>query len=592
MNMNEIQFLEQQYLQSLERCLRYIRSAERLSIEASIEELCKVLILQLCFEKKNAQTIRGKVSDFMLTDEKIESFYHRYFIKYVPGYAFKGWDFLKMGKGTFSKVVEELTHEPLYESNAKAKATGFTEFLQMHYSGYLSEYSTPKILSEYIMDVINPGKTICLTDPCCGLGGMLVEAIIRNGSGIKVKGFDVNQRMVNTTNLHLMMYGYSEARAECLDMLEIAMAYKDEPSDVIVSHFPYRHRTFSIAGKRDGSTERMFSRIQEDVIIGQILKMLQPDGIAAVVVSDELLMSENREESRRWLYRNAQILNITRFDGVAYKGNSSVRSYNVMFLRHSEYATSDVCMGTHIKAGESESEIQRTAQNVRKALLDGETDSKLNDNSKFFRLLAEEIWNVNLLFAREKMGSKYPTCLLKDILVHDRQRVTIKDARNYKQLMVRSKGLGVVERENEYVGSSSSKAVRYVAKSGQVIISSLEAGKGAVGIVPKHLDNALVSGNYYLFSIIRDDVDPEYLAMVLSSEPVLRQLNYHKRGNIMPRISIEKLKSLVIPKPSLDEQKKLVGSLVRKVKRVQQLQDELEKEQTEFSWKLFGNDEA
>ena len=37
--MNNMKFEEQQYLQSLERSLRLIRSGERLSLEASIEEL-------------------------------------------------------------------------------------------------------------------------------------------------------------------------------------------------------------------------------------------------------------------------------------------------------------------------------------------------------------------------------------------------------------------------------------------------------------------------------------------------------------------------------------------------------------------------
>ncbi len=121
-------------------------------------------------------------------------------------------------------------------------------------------------------------------------------------------------------------------------------------------------------------------------------------------------------------------------------------------------------------------------------------------------------------------------------------------------------------------------------------MSSLDADKGAVGIVPKELNNALVSRNYYLFTIVSDNIDPDYLVMVLSSEPVLRQLRQHKRGYIMARISIEKILSLVIPLPSIEEQRILVGKLMRKVKRVMQIQDELEKEQKEFAWNLFGEE--
>ena len=316
--------------------------------------------------------------------------------------------------------------------------------------------------------------------------------------------------------------------------------------------------------------------------------MLKHDGIAALVVSDELLLTERRADSRRWLYQNAQILNITRFEGISYNGSSNKRAYNVMILRKSDYPTSDVCLATLIKDGTSEEEIREIAQNIKKSIYE---NRNLKDyQNQYFRLMEEDVWNVNLLFAKKKMGFRYPTVFLKDLVISDRERARVIDDRYYKQLTVKIKGLGVVERETEYIGTSSTNNVRYVAHGGQIIMSSLEADKGAVGIVPKELNKALVSRNYYLFTITSDNIDPDYLAMVLSSEPVLRQLRQHKRGYIMSRISIEKILSLVIPLPSLEEQRMLVGKLMRKVKRVMQIQDELEKEQQEFALKLFGEE--
>ena len=58
----------------------------------------------------------------------------------------------------------------------------------------------------------------------------------------------------------------------------------------------------------------------------------------------------------------------------------------------------------------------------------------------------------------------------------------------------------------------------------------------------------------------------------------------------LTRISIEKILSLVIPLPSLEEQRMLVGKLMRKVKRVMQNQDESEKERKDFALKLFGEE--
>ena len=579
---------QQRYLQALEQSLRIIRNADRLSLEASIEELCKIQLMVLYFEQKNEASLLRYIEELRYSHEDVKDFYKRYFRTYVPVNAFKGWEQLFVNKSSFVQVVETLSEENLFSCEKWDKAYAFSAFLQLHYAGYLSEYSTPEILCRFVNMVLGTEEILSLADPCCGLGGMLVEAIKLRNSHLRIKGFDVSQRMANTANLQFLMYGYHESSVECKDALETAVAYMDGPYEAIAAHLPLRHRAFSLAGKRQEGVDRMFSRIQEDIFISQILKMLRPGGVAALVVSDELLTTERRAESRRWLYKNAQVLNITRFDGISYNGSSNVRAYNVMFVKNLISSASDVCMATLIKEGTSEEEIMHTAQQIRKAI--HEQDTNLSYNSQYFRLLKEDVWNVNLLFAKEKMGARYPTVILKDLVFSDRQRARVIDDRNYKQLTVKIKGLGVVERESEYIGTSSSNNIRFVAHGGQIIMSSLDADKGAVGIVPKELNNALVSRNYYLFTIVSDNIDPDYLVMVLSSEPVLRQLRQHKRGYIMARISIEKILSLVIPSPSIEEQRILVGKLMRKVKRVMQIQDELEKEQKEFAWNLFGEE--
>ena len=579
---------QQRYLQALEQSLRIIRNADRLSLEASIEELCKIQLMVLYFEQKNEASLLRYIEELRYSHEDVKDFYKRYFRTYVPVNAFKGWEQLFVNKSSFVQVVETLSEENLFSCEKWDKAYAFSAFLQLHYAGYLSEYSTPEILCRFVNMVLGTEEILSLADPCCGLGGMLVEAIKLRNSHLRIKGFDVSQRMANTANLQFLMYGYHESSVECKDALETAVAYMDGPYEAIAAHLPLRHRAFSLAGKRKEGVDRMFSRIQEDIFISQILKMLRPGGVAALVVSDELLTTERRAESRRWLYKNAQVLNITRFDGISYNGSSNVRAYNVMFVKNLISSASDVCMATLIKEGTSEEEIMHTAQQIRKAI--HEQDTNLSYNSQYFRLLKEDVWNVNLLFAKEKMGARYPTAILKDLVFSDRQRARVIDDRNYKQLTVKIKGLGVVERESEYIGTSSSNNIRFVAHGGQIIMSSLDADKGAVGIVPKELNNALVSRNYYLFTIVSDNIDPDYLVMVLSSEPVLRQLRQHKRGYIMARISIEKILSLVIPLPSIEEQRILVGKLMRKVKRVMQIQDELENEQKEFAWNLFGEE--
>ena len=137
--MNNMKFEEQQYLQSLERSLRLIRSGERLSLEASIEELCKVLLIEIYLERKSQRTLDKFVGHVVVMDDDDLDYYHELFKEFELDYSFKGWDYLKLKLSTLMNVVDELTNKSLFESEPEARAKAFTDFLQLHYS--LLEFS-------------------------------------------------------------------------------------------------------------------------------------------------------------------------------------------------------------------------------------------------------------------------------------------------------------------------------------------------------------------------------------------------------------------------------------------------------------------
>lgn len=586
--MREMNYTEQQYLQILERSLRIIRSGEHLSHEASIEELCKLLLINICFERRTGSSIKDYVLDFEQNNEEIQRVYYKVFQEYVPIQYFAGWENLRIGYTTLFKVVDELTQDSRYSVNREYMSKAFTDFLQIHYSGYLSEYSTPQKLNDYIMDVINPNSNSTIADPCCGLGGMLVAGGRQNVR--EIYGYDINRKMVNTANLHLMMYGYEECQVESADILMADSPFFEKQYDIVVSHLPNRHQAFSHASVRKGYSGNEFPKNIEDGFIHQILRMLKPGGIAAIVVSDELLFSASREESRRWLNDNAKIENITRFDGLSHFGSSNVRSYNVVFLSKQKTSVSNICSATLFPIGTEEIEIERTGLNLGRGRISDVSRLLDIDYTRSFNISNERNWNVSFFFVREKMGVNYTTAVLGDIVRLRRDRVRILNDESYIQLTVKSKGLGVVERKEKYIVSASSNNERYIARADQLIISSLEADKGAVGIVPIDLQGAVVSKNYYLFDINRQVVDQDYLVMILSSEPVLKQMGFIKQGAVMSRVSIEKLLSVVIPLPDLEEQKELVKPLIKKVHQARQVQDELEMEHKDFSRRLFGEE--
>lgn len=578
---------DNKYLDCLDRSFKLIKNEQRLSIEASIDELCKVLLLKLCFERKNNNRFLPFVYDLKANTEPVSKFYNRYFETYVANIGFKGWESQMLSKDIFGRVCEELSEMSFTETYNNLYGQAFSAFLQKHYSGYLAEYSTPEKLNSFMLDVICGEKISNIADPCCGLGGTIVAAAKRVGKSVSIKGFDIYPRMANTAKLHMMIYGYAPDRVECADILNGGQVCIIDQFDAIAAHLPQIHQTFSLAGRRD-AFDRMLSRTQEDLFIGQILKMLRPDGIAALVVSDGLLEADKRNESRRWLYENAQILNITKFEGVKYEGGDDARPYNVIFIKKMNYPSSDVCSAAYIGANDGDDKIKEVAMSIKNDIY-GDGGQKASKLVRYFRLTEQRNWNISLLYIKERIGNKYPIVPLRELMFHNRKRVDINDEGSYCQLTVRNRGLGVERRGEPVKGTGLSKDAKYMARSGQLIISSLEANKGAIGIVPKELDYSVVTSNYYLFSIDSERVDHDYLALVMCTEPVLNQMKIlNKREYPMSKISIEKILSVVIPLPDIDTQKRLSKQMMKQMRKVQKAQEELSSKQMSFVKEVFG----
>src|SRR5262249_18060423 len=73
------------------------------------------------------------------------------------------------------------------------------------------------------------------------------------------------------------------------------------------------------------------------------------------------------------------------------------------------------------------------------------------------------------------------------------------------------------------------------------------------------------------------DVDREFLAWILRRPETVDWVMRAPKGSRMPRADIDHLLSLVVPKPPLDKQKRIVGKLKAFQARTDRLETDLEK---------------
>ena len=159
----------------------------------------------------------------------------------------------------------------------------------------------------------------------------------------------------------------------------------------------------------------------------------------------------------------------------------------------------------------------------------------------------------------ENMDNRFPLVPLSKVLKRVKEPVNIDDDTLYKRITVRLYGQGVLQRD-ELPGKEIGTKRQFLAHSGQLIISRIDARNGAFGIVPTELDGAIVTNDFWLFDVM--NALPEYLLLVLSSDLFQKYWQTQSSGTTnRQRVSENDFLNSMIAMPSIKQQQELINSL-------------------------------
>lgn len=154
--------------------------------------------------------------------------------------------------------------------------------------------------------------------------------------------------------------------------------------------------------------------------------------------------------------------------------------------------------------------------------------------------------------------SPYLSGRLTDVLTRSLNALDIQPDITYQQVTVRLHHRGVVLRG--VVSGSEIKSTRqYVARTGQLILSRIDARNGAIGLVPLELDGAVVTNDFWLFDIDEGQVLPKYLDYYVGMPDFVDLCKRASEGTTnRVRLQPEQFLALPIPLPALAEQRRIV----------------------------------
>ncbi len=165
------------------------------------------------------------------------------------------------------------------------------------------------------------------------------------------------------------------------------------------------------------------------------------------------------------------------------------------------------------------------------------------------------------------------TFFLDSLVSRVMESVAIEDGTIYTRLTIKNNGGGVslrmkggqIERID---GKDIGRKNQFRVHAGQLVVSSIDARNGAVGIVPASAEGSVVTDNFWVFEVKKSLVFPEYLQKVLSRPVVTQQVATLSHGTTNRQyITFDQFLKVVVPVPELSVQREFLKKANRLSKR-------------------------
>jgi len=155
----------------------------------------------------------------------------------------------------------------------------------------------------------------------------------------------------------------------------------------------------------------------------------------------------------------------------------------------------------------------------------------------------------------------YRTSRLAEILSRSQDPVQIIPEETYKQVTVRLFHKGVILRGQQQ-GGAISTSKQWRVRTGQVLLSRIDARNGAIGLVPLELDGAIVTNDFWALNVNLELAEPKYLDLYFGTRQFVENCQRASEGTTnRVRIQSGRFLQIEVPLPALPEQRRIVARI-------------------------------
>ena len=445
--------------------------------------------------------------------------------------------------------------------------------------------ATPESLGIIAEELLEIKDGDLFADFCCG-SGSVTKAIKQNNKGIKAFGYDIDRNSIAVAKM-CNEYSDDEIFYETKDLFEFGLVEDKPKFDKIFANYPFGMRIRELKlgkeylKKLEENIPSVSKATSSDWLFNSlIVDMLSEDGRAVALMTNGSTWNVSDSAIRRYFIENGLIECVVALPSRLFSG-FSIDTSMIVF--------------SHNNKGVKLVDASEIFENGRRV-------NFLNDGNiaEILKLVNEETENSRFISVEKLRENDYVLSMNRYVVpdIADGQpfesvikritrgaqlnakaldEVTTTVPTDMQYLMLANIQNGIIDKDLPYLKNIDKKNEKYCLTNHCLILSKNGYPYKVAVAEVKESQKIMGNGNLYIIELDENKVDPYYLAAFFGSEQGTAALKSITVGATIPNIGVEQLKSLVIPIPALEKQKKYAEEYQSIKDEITMLQLKLEK---------------
>ena len=257
---------------------------------------------------------------------------------------------LELPPETFMTIMGMLAPHKITAVKHSVIQDFYMYFAKGLYKWDLAQYFTPPLITDFIVNALNPQWDEHVQDPACGSADFLT-ATFRRGQELgysdyasHIWGSDVSSEAVQVAVLNMVLNGDGKTNIKAEDSLA-AVEQHSNKWDVVVCNPPFGKRILERSAEIlkeydlgcEGFTTKGAALASQEtgILFAELcVRIVRPGGRIALVVPNGYLGNSSPKylELRNWLLRQARVAAIIALPRFSFKGSGADVSASVLFL--------------------------------------------------------------------------------------------------------------------------------------------------------------------------------------------------------------------------------------------------------------------